>query len=235
MTAAAERRAARPCCARCRWVFVGDLEHRLRRRALRHAACAAAGLPGAGATRCRWLAFAVWVLLVARGLAARPARSGLHLAVTGVLMHAGYLGGVWSAVKLGMGAGTAALIVGLQPVLTALWVSLDAAASTASTPRQWLGLALGLAGLMLVVWHKLGVGEVTASNLALALLALASITAGTLYQKRWVAPCDVRTANMVQLLAALAGHAAAGAALESRADAAGIRNWSARWPGRCSC
>src|SRR6185436_12168600 len=62
---------------------------------------------------------------------------------------------------------------------------------------------LGLCGLLLVVGHRLGLGVVTPSNLALALLALLSITAGTLYQKRFVAPCDVRTANTVQLIAAL--------------------------------
>jgi drug/metabolite transporter (DMT)-like permease len=64
-------------------------------------------------------------------------------------------------------------------------------------------LSLGLAGLLLVVWHKLGAGELRPVNLALALGALASITVGTLYQKRFVAPCDVRTANTIQLLAAL--------------------------------
>jgi drug/metabolite transporter (DMT)-like permease len=100
-----------------------------------------------------------------------------------------------------MGAGTIALLVGLQPVLTALWQSLTAARVTRA---QWAGLLLGLAGLILVVWHKLGAGELTRWNLSLAVFALLSITVGTLYQKRFVAPCDVRTANTVQLLAALA-------------------------------
>jgi drug/metabolite transporter (DMT)-like permease len=62
---------------------------------------------------------------------------------------------------------------------------------------------MGLGGLALVVEHKLGLGELTPANLALALLALMSITVGTLYQKRHVAACDVRTANLVQLVAAL--------------------------------
>jgi drug/metabolite transporter (DMT)-like permease len=122
----------------------------------------------------------------------------LHLAVTGALMQAGYLGGVWSAVKAGLGAGLVALVVGLQPLLTALWLSARGPQHHVQ-PRQWLGLLLGLAGLVLVVWHRLAAGQVSAWNLALALLALFSITAGTLYQKRWVAPCDVRTASMVQL------------------------------------
>src|SRR5262252_7788282 len=125
----------------------------------------------------------------------------MHLAVTGMLMHAGYLGGVWAAVKAGISAGTVALIVGLQPVLTALWVSYTGSEHRISG-RQWFGLGLGLAGLLLVVWRKLGIGEVTAFNLALSLFALFSITVGTLYQKRFVAPCDVRTANTVQLMAA---------------------------------
>jgi drug/metabolite transporter (DMT)-like permease len=124
----------------------------------------------------------------------------LHLALTGVLVHAGYLGGVWAAVKLGMGSGLSSLIVGLQPVLTALWLS---SMGGRVTPRQWGGLLLGFTGLMLVVSAKLGHGEVSAQNLSFAVLALLCITAGTLYQKRFVAPCDVRTANTVQLGAAL--------------------------------
>lgn len=130
-----------------------------------------------------------------------------HLAVTGVFMHAGYLGGVWAAVKAGMGAGLSALIVGLQPVLTAIWVSQMSKGPSVISKRQWMGLALGFAGLVMVVWRKLLHGsagdQVTLLNLTYAVIALFSITAGTLYQKRFVQPCDVRTANTVQLLAAL--------------------------------
>ena len=137
----------------------------------------------------------------------------LHLAFTGVLMHAGYLGGVWVAVKSGMGSGLTALIVGLQPVITALWLSwADPFSQRASgaaphahvTLRQWAGLVLGLSGLLLVVARKFGSGsEVTALTLGCTLVALFSITVGTLYQKRFVQPTDVRTANAVQLTAAL--------------------------------
>jgi hypothetical protein len=144
------------------------------------------------------LCFAAWALFSgARFPVGR--RQLAHLAVTGVLMHAGYLGGVWTAVKLGMGAGLAALLVSLQPVLTAIWVSSRGGHVTA---RQWSGLALGFTGLGLVVWHKLGLGEIHPANLLCAFVALVSITVGTLYQKRFVTPCDVRTANLVQLAAA---------------------------------
>jgi len=145
--------------------------------------------------------FGIWVVLSRPRWPTSRAQFA-HLAVVGSLIHAGYLGGVWAAVKLGLGAGTIALLVGLQPVLTAVWMSTAARGSGAAvSSRQWLGLALGLGGLMLVVWHKLG-GEITMANLSLAVFALLSITVGTLYQKRFVGPCDVRTASVVQLCAA---------------------------------
>ncbi len=151
------------------------------------------------------LCFGLWVA-VARIELPQDRRQWAHLAVVGMLIHAGYLGGVWAAVKAGIGAGTVALLVGLQPVLTALWMSLFPAkrgAPTRVSAWQWLGLLLGLAGLTLVVWDKLGGGELGPANLALAAFALLSITTGTLYQKRFVAPCDVRSASAIQLAAAL--------------------------------
>ena len=133
----------------------------------------------------------------------------LHLSLTGILMHAGYLGGVWVAVKAGMGSGLSSLIVGFQPVLTAIWLaySLRGSDEPGVSRRQWLGLLLGFVGLLMVVWRKLTLGtpldHVTPVNMAFALAALLSITVGTLYQKRFVQACDVRSANTVQLLAAL--------------------------------
>ena len=152
--------------------------------------------------------FLPWILL-ARVKWPRTGTQWGHLGVTGLLMHAGYLGGVWAAVKAGMGSGVAALIVGVQPILTAIWLSLFGSTGAAGrvTRRQWVGLLLGFVGLLLVVSRKFEQGAPgdTASpvNLAFALCALLSITAGTLYQKRFVEPCDVRTANTVQLGAAL--------------------------------
>ena len=125
----------------------------------------------------------------------------VHLAVTGVFMHAGYLGGVWAAVKVGMGSGLSALIVGLQPVLTAVWLS---SRGGHVSRRQWLGLLLGFMGLALVLARKFEGGvEVSAWSVTMATMALLSITTGTLYQKHFVTPCDVRSANTVQLAAAL--------------------------------
>lgn len=136
-----------------------------------------------------------------------------HLSVTGILVHAFYLGGVWAAVKAGMGSGLSSLVVGIQPVLTAVWLSWMSKtarsaekASPAVTSRQWLGLLLGFIGLLMVVWRKLTLpspmDHVTTANMLFALGALLAITVGTLYQKRFVQPCDVRSANTVQLMAA---------------------------------
>jgi drug/metabolite transporter (DMT)-like permease len=147
------------------------------------------------------LCFLPWIVL-ARVAWPRTRDQWLHLSVTGILMHGGYLGGVWIAVKAGMGSGLVALIVGLQPVLTAFWLS-----STGGhvTRRQWLGLGLGFAGLVMVVSRKVGAGgEATVYTLSFAIFALLSITTGTLYQKKHVESCDVRSANTVQLMAALA-------------------------------
>ena len=153
------------------------------------------------------LCFLVWIAL-ARVSWPRGRQQWLHLAVSGMLIHAGYLGGVWVAIKAGMGSGLASLMVGLQPVLTAVWVS-SMASSTGSrekvTQRQWLGLALGLGGLILVVSRKFGsTQEITAFTLVAITIALLSITAGTLYQKQYVEPADVRGANAVQIAAAFA-------------------------------
>jgi len=152
------------------------------------------------------LCFLAWIA-IARVAWPQSRSQWLHLGVTGVLIHAGYLGGVWSAIKGGMGSGLSALIVGLQPVLTAVWVSRMGDASQGGSrvsARQWLGLVMGLAGLLLVVSRKFGADdEATPYTLAFAVLALLSITAGTLYQKRFVKAADVRSANAIQLGAAL--------------------------------
>ena len=150
--------------------------------------------------------FSIWIYF-AKVKWPQTRQEYLHLAMTGILMHAGYLGGVWAAVKAGMGSGLSALIVGFQPVLTAIWLSSRVTgAENKISQRQWMGLILGFLGLVLVVWRKLTQGSaldhVNLVNLSFALMALFSITLGTLYQKSFVKPCDVRSANTIQLMAA---------------------------------
>jgi drug/metabolite transporter (DMT)-like permease len=149
---------------------------------------------------------AVLLLMGAVALATRapwPAdkRQWLHIAVSGLLIHAVYLGGVFTAIRLGLPAGVTALVVGLQPVLTALGAGLFLRERVRAT--QWAGLALGLGGVVLVVANKVGAGPSASSLLVPAVIALAGITAGTLYQKRFCAGFDLRTGSVIQFLPCL--------------------------------
>ena len=124
----------------------------------------------------------------------------VHIAIAGVLLHGGYLGGVFTAIHAGMSAGLSALIVGLQPILTALAAA--AFLGERVTARQWLGLALGFGGVALVVAQRLTVGGLPGFSFAMALLALVSITSGTVYQKRFCGAFDLRSGAVIQFVAA---------------------------------
>src|SRR5450830_1861401 len=162
------------------------------------------GLPYAPPLTFLVLRFAgVLVLLVPLILVMRapwPHGKVRHIAVAGVLVHAGYLTGVWCAIKLGMPAGLTALIVGLQPVLTAFAAPLI---GESVRPRQWLGLALGLCGVGLVVAAKISLVGLSWQSIALCLMALLSITLGTLYQKHKCAHFDLRTGTLIQFAASI--------------------------------
>ena len=123
-----------------------------------------------------------------------------HVAVAGILLHGGYLGGVFSSIHAGMPAGLSALIVGLQPVLTAL--AARPLLGERVTARQWLGLALGFGGVALVVGSRASLGGLSAFSLAMSVLALVSITIGTVYQKRFCGAFDLRTGSVIQFVAA---------------------------------
>lgn len=137
-----------------------------------------------------WFAKARWPVSI---------RHAAHIAIAGVLVHGGYLAGVWCAISLGMPAGLSALIVGLQPVLTAFagsWLGERVGA------RQWIGLVLGLIGVTLVVANKITLMGLSNASIALSVMALLSITAGTLFQKRYCPHFDLRTGALVQFAAA---------------------------------
>jgi drug/metabolite transporter (DMT)-like permease len=124
-----------------------------------------------------------------------------HIAIAGLLLQAGYLGGVWSAIKIGMPAGLSALIVGMQPLLTAVAAPLIGERVHA---RQWCGLAIGLAGVALVVYAKISLVGLSLSAIGYCVLALLSITVGTMYQRRFCPRFDLRTGTLIQFAATIA-------------------------------
>jgi drug/metabolite transporter (DMT)-like permease len=128
-------------------------------------------------------------------------REGAHIAVAGMLIQGGYLAGCFAAVYHGMPAGVIALVVGLQPIVTAF-----AAAPLLGervTRVQWLGLILGFGGVVLVMWPKLWQHELDAVSVAWSAVSLFGITAGTVYQKRYCASFDLRAGSVIQFTAAL--------------------------------
>lgn len=136
------------------------------------------------------------------------------LAIVAVLVHVLYLGGVFVAIDGGMAAGTIAMLVGLQPVLTVVlaWLWLGEPVVL----RQWGGLALGLAGVYFVVRHKVDFGG-NLQGLLPAAIALAGISVGTLYQKRHCAHVDLRSGSVVQFAVCTVLFAPLAAFAETRA------------------
>ncbi|MDE1982235.1 MAG: DMT family transporter [Betaproteobacteria bacterium] len=125
--------------------------------------------------------------------------AAIHVTVAGLLVHGGYLGGVFEAIRHGMPSGLVSLIVGMQPVLTSL--AAIALLGERLSLRQWLGLGLGLVGLILVLGHRVALSDLTWTSGGLALFALASISLGTVYQKRFFAGVDLRTGGVLQYAA----------------------------------
>jgi drug/metabolite transporter (DMT)-like permease len=123
-----------------------------------------------------------------------------HIAVSGILVQAGYLSGVWCAISLDMPAGLSALIVGMQPVLTAFAAPL---VGETVKRQQWMGLMLGLCGVALVVANKITLIGLSWESIALSIFALLSITIGTLYQKRNCPQFDLRTGTVIQFAASI--------------------------------
>lgn len=119
-----------------------------------------------------------------------------HSIVAGLLVHGFYLGGVFISIDRRLPAGLSALVVSLQPVLTSTIANRYLGERVVA--RQWLGLALGIGGVYLVVADKTVAGEATAIGWIAALCALIAITVGTLYQKRFGGGIDWRAALIIQ-------------------------------------
>ena len=139
-----------------------------------------------------------------------------HVVVAGLLMHAGNLSGSHYAQYLGMSAGITALILATQPLLTALLL----ARKDRLRARQWSGVALGLAGVGLVVAHRIDVDAASIGSLVAVTIALISITCGTLYQRRYCADVDLRSAGLIQFIAT---------ALVLAPLAVGVEGFAVRW------
>jgi drug/metabolite transporter (DMT)-like permease len=128
-------------------------------------------------------------------------RAWMHVIVAGLLMHAANLGASHYAQYLGMSAGVTALVLAAQPLVTAVIAA--ALMHERLRPAQWLGVFTGLAGVALVVWHKIDVRAITAGATAAVLIALTAITVGTLYQRAFCRSVDLRAASVVQFAATL--------------------------------
>ena len=147
-------------------------------------------------------AIAFAVAMLAFGLrAAWPATPALwaHVAVAGVLSHAGYLGGSHYAQAWGVSAGVTALVLALQPLVTAIvmagWLH------ERLRPVQMVGVVVGLAGVALVVGQRVEAGTVSAASVLVLVWALACVTAGTLYQRQFCAGVDLRSAVCIHFAA----------------------------------
>jgi drug/metabolite transporter (DMT)-like permease len=148
------------------------------------------------------------VLAIARPRFPRSGAELGHVVVAGLLMHALHLGGSHYTQYLGMSAGITALILSVQPLVTALvaarWMG------ERLEPRQWAGVAIGLAGVALIVWHKVDVREATLGSLVAVTVALAAVTAGTLYQRVYCPRVDLRSATFIQFAVTIAALAPLG-------------------------
>lgn len=136
------------------------------------------------------------VVCVTRAPWPRTGREAAHMAIAGLLVHGTYLCGVLYAVKNGLSLGYVALITGVQPILTAAFAY--GFLQERLRAMQWLGMAFGLIGVVLVVTSRLTLDGANWLALGFAALALCGITFGTLYQKRHCQNMDLRTGGIVQ-------------------------------------
>ena len=126
-----------------------------------------------------------------------------HSIVTGLLFHGLYLGGCWYSFSVGIPAGVSALIVCTQPILTAIFAGLLLGEQVSL--KNWLGLGLGFVGAALVLGLDVG-SEFAIDGLVANAVALAAITAGTIWQRKYSQTLPLATNNAVQAAAAAIFH-----------------------------
>lgn len=148
------------------------------------------------------LAFCALGVLILFAHASWPrGRHAFHAMVSGVLLHAIYLGGVWYAIAHGLPTGISGLIAAIQPILTACLAPFLLRERIG--PLQWIGIILGFLGIALVLEPKLIAIDParlhdTLVPLAINIVSMVSVTAGTFYQKRFIPTGDLRSITALQ-------------------------------------
>ncbi|MFT5112804.1 MAG: drug/metabolite transporter (DMT)-like permease [Parasphingorhabdus sp.] len=143
--------------------------------------------------------FSLLVVFLRAPLPSTP-RAWLHIATSGCLVHGVYLGGVFASISLGVNAGVSALIVGIQPLITAVLVGPWLGEKI--TSRQWAGFFVGVLGVSLVVMDSFTFESQESLGLLLCVIALIAISIGTVYQKKFCADMDLRSGSAIQFFAA---------------------------------
>ncbi len=122
-----------------------------------------------------------------------------HIAFAGIMVNAIYIGGVFSAISQGVPSGIVSLIVGLQPLFTAVVAGRLLGEKVSGT--QWGGFGLGLVGVVMVLLDKISFAAGNPRGVLMSILALFGITVGTIYQKRFCASMDMRSGGVIQFSA----------------------------------
>lgn len=143
----------------------------------------------------------LWVMLTGNNWPGR--RGAIHAVIAGCLIHGAYLGAVFWAIHKGLPAGMSALVVGLQPLITALIAGITLGEKI--RPRHWSGLAVGFIGVAMVLWPKLSIsaGGITPATVGASVFSVIAISAGTVWQKRFAGQVDLKAGTTLQYLGAM--------------------------------
>lgn len=143
----------------------------------------------------------VWVILAGNNWPDR--RGAMHAIIAGCLIHGAYLGAVFWAIHKGLPAGMSALVVGLQPLITALIAGVTLGEKI--QPRHWAGLGVGFIGVAMVLWPKLSISAdgITPATVGASIFSVIAISIGTVWQKRFVGQIDLKAGTTLQYLGAM--------------------------------